>query len=84
MTSSILTPKAAPMELNTELPLLASPQQVSDLTGVPVSTLAYWRFEGTHLPFCKLGRLVRYRREDVRDFINDNLYSTTSQAKAAR
>jgi hypothetical protein len=66
------------------LPPLPTPLQVSDISGIPVSTLAYWRFEGTHLKFVKLGRSVRYRRQDVIDFINGNVYTTTAEAKAAR
>ncbi|MEE8736905.1 helix-turn-helix domain-containing protein [Bifidobacterium subtile] len=66
------------------LPPFPMPQQVSALTGIPVSTLAYWRFEGSHLPFLKLGRSVRYRRADVLNFIDSHVYSTTAEAKAAK
>lgn len=66
------------------LPPLCSAAQVSKFTGVPVSTLAYWRFDGSQLPFVKLGRLVRYRREDVLHFINEHVYTNTTEAKAAR
>jgi hypothetical protein len=67
-----------------ELPLNASPKQVEAYTGVPSATLAFWRYEGTHLPFIKLGRLIRYRRQDVLDFVENNVYSSTTEAKAAR
>lgn len=66
-----------------DLPRLASPNQVSLYTGIPTNTLAFWRFEGSHLPFVKMGRLIRYRREDVLSFINNNVFSSTAEAKAA-
>jgi hypothetical protein len=65
------------------LPSLSSPGMVCQATGIPVSTLAYWRFEGSHLPFVKMGRLVRYRKQDVLDFVNGNVYTSTAEAKAA-
>jgi len=43
-----------------------SPGQLSELIGVSVSTLMYWRQEGTGPPYSKLGRHVRYERSDVR------------------
>lgn len=66
-----------------DLPPLSSPIQVKDYTGIPTSTLAYWRYEGSHLSFVKMGRLVRYCRQDVLDFVNENLYSSTAESKVA-
>lgn len=65
------------------IPQLATPAQVHEYTGIPTSTLAFWRYEGSHLPFVKMGRLIRYRRQDVLDFINGNVYNSTAEAKAA-
>ena len=43
-----------------------TPEQVSRLLHVPLSTLAVWRCTGrVHLPFTKVGRAVRYKRFDV-------------------
>ena len=67
-----------------DLPQICSPAQVSHYTGVPVATLAFWRFEGSHMPFIKLGRLIRYRKQDVLDFLNANVFTSTAEAKAAR
>ncbi|MGX9346598.1 helix-turn-helix domain-containing protein [Microbacterium sp. KNMS] len=41
--------------------------QVSDHTGIPVSTLRSWRRKGAErvLPFHKIGSLVRYRLSEV-------------------
>lgn len=66
----------------TSLPPLCSPQQVSEMTGIPVNTLAFWRVQGQHLPFVKLGRVIRYRREDVVAYLNDHTFTSTAEAKA--
>lgn len=66
-----------------ELPILSSPSQVSSYTGIPTNTLAFWRYEGSHIPFVKMGRLVRYRRQDVLNFVSGNVYNSTAEAKAA-
>lgn len=66
-----------------ELPQLSSPIQVKNYTGIPTNTLAFWRYEGSHLPFVKMGRLIRYRRQDVLDFVSGNVFNSTAEAKAA-
>jgi len=49
---------------------LLTPEQASALIGVKVGTLAVWRCTKRYaLPYIKVGRLVRYRREDVDAFI---------------
>lgn len=47
--------------------------QVSELTGIPVSTLKRWRVEHGQLPFLKLGRLVRYRLSDIQTWLDGNV-----------
>lgn len=50
---------------------LLTPRDVSDILGVTIHTLAVWRCERRYeLPYVKSGRLVRYRRADVEEFIN--------------
>ena len=42
--------------------------------GVSVRTLSAWRCTGRHsLPYVKVGRLVRYRQEDVRAWLQRHL-----------
>lgn len=43
------------------------------------STLEAWRCRGGGPVFVRLGRAVRYRNEDLNDFINKNLRSNTSK-----
>jgi predicted DNA-binding transcriptional regulator AlpA len=48
-------------------------QQVSELLGVTEQTLAHWRTtRRVNLPYVSISRrCVRYRAEDVAEFIND-------------
>lgn len=49
---------------------LLSASEVADLLGVSISTLAIWRCTKRYpLPYLKVGRLVRYRRADVDQFL---------------
>ena len=42
---------------------------VSQMTGIAVQTLRNYRFKGIGLPYCKIGRSVRYALEDVINFM---------------
>jgi excisionase family DNA binding protein len=44
--------------------------EVAELLRVPVATLRYWRHLGTGPHSFRVGRGVRYRRGDVRAWIN--------------
>jgi hypothetical protein len=44
---------------------LLGPADVSSMLGVPVATLANWRCAGKGPPYLRVGRHVRYRREDL-------------------
>jgi excisionase family DNA binding protein len=49
---------------------LLSPAEVAEILGVKESTLATWRSQGRELcRFVPVGRLVKYRREDVEEYI---------------
>lgn len=77
----VITIPSALASVAEQLDPLSSPQQVSRVTGIPVNTLAYWRVNGTNLPFTKMGRIVRYRREDVLDYIAKSTFASTAAAK---
>lgn len=54
---------------------LLTKEQVSEILGISVGTLAVWRATKRYnLPYVKSGRLVRYRAEDVQGFINSRLH----------
>jgi len=53
---------------------LLTKEQVSDILGISVGTLAVWRTTKRYnLPYVKTGRLIRYREVDVDNFINSRL-----------
>lgn len=45
--------------------------------GVQPSTLERWRFVGAGPKFCKVGRLVRYRRSALEDYLNERTRTST-------
>lgn len=56
--------------------ILLKPQEVAEILGVSVTTLAIWRCTGRYtLSWVKCGRLVRYRPEDVAAFIEERTVS---------
>ena len=54
------------MEMDNQL---LTPERVSELLGVPVATLAQWRYRKQVLPYLHLGRLVRYDPTDVEAYL---------------
>ncbi len=52
--------------------MLLNEKQVAQLLCCTTSALRRWRREGRGPRFVKIGRLVRYRQEDVEDFVNQN------------
>lgn len=56
--------------------------EVSDLLGVRVSTLRYWRHTSVRRgpAFVKLGRLVRYPPEDLKRYLKKNSVRTMERA----
>jgi excisionase family DNA binding protein len=48
---------------------LLTVKEVAELTGLSVETLNQWRSQGLHLPYIKLGKAVRYLRNDVERYI---------------
>lgn len=56
--------------INNPLDTLMTPEDVANILGVSVNTLNVWRCTKRYqLAYIKLGRCVRYRREDVQQFI---------------
>lgn len=53
---------------------LLTPDEVGEILGVTSSTLAVWRATKRYpLKYIKSGRLIRYRPEDLEDFINSRV-----------
>lgn len=50
---------------------LLNPYEVSKLLGVSIDTLAVWRCTKRYpLPYVRVGRSIRYRLDDVEEFLN--------------
>lgn len=62
---------------------LLTPVQVCELLQVRPRTLEDWRLgrSGPALPFVRLGRTVRYRREDVQRLVDDNVQNAQGGAQ---
>lgn len=54
-----------------DAPEYLSPRQVSQLTSIPVKTLEAMRGKREGPPYYKVGGRVRYRLQDVRNFIEE-------------
>lgn len=48
---------------------LLSERQLSELTGISVSTLQSYRHQRQHFPYYKIGRNVRYRLSEVMHYL---------------
>lgn len=55
---------------------------VSQETGVPRGTLAYWRMVGTGPRWAKLGRRVVYRRGDLEAWIDQQFEAADARRPA--
>lgn len=60
------------MKHESDLPPLATPGQLGEYLGIPPTTLAQWRWVRTGPTYVRLGRLIRYRREDVEEWLESN------------
>lgn len=56
----------------TDTRLLAA-TDVAEQIGVTVQTLATWRTRGAGPPYIKLGRMVRYRPEDIAAWVESQV-----------
>jgi len=56
---------------------LMTPEQLAEYLHVTTQRLANDRYLGVGIPFCKVGRLIRYRRSDVAAYLDANRFSRT-------
>lgn len=60
--------------MNIDKNKLLTPEEAASMLGLQLNTLNVWRATNRyHLPFVKVGRLVRYRLSDINDFIENRL-----------
>ena len=58
---------------------LLDQKTAAKLLGLSVRTLERHRLAGTGPRYARLGRLIRYRQQDLVDFVDRNLRSSTSE-----
>ncbi len=58
---------------------LLNERQAAYLLSLSVYTLQRDRRIGSKIPFLKLGRAIRYRRQDIEAYLQKNSYTSTSQ-----
>jgi predicted DNA-binding transcriptional regulator AlpA len=57
--------------------------EVAKLYGLSVRTLERHRTAGTGPKFTRIGRLIRYREQDLADYVESNLHTSTSEGSSA-
>jgi hypothetical protein len=55
-----------------ELPELCTTAQLAEILQTKASCLAQDRYRGYGIPYIKVGRRIRYRRQDVIDYLQRN------------
>jgi len=61
------------MLINQNQQNMLNEKQVAIIIGLTVHSLRAWRLNGRGPRYCKIGRAVRYRIEDVQRFIESRL-----------
>jgi predicted DNA-binding transcriptional regulator AlpA len=74
----------AARETETDTDRLLHAIDVSLMLGVPRATLANWRSARKGPPFVKVGRHVRYRREDVVRWVDGQVVQPGDRVTVAR
>lgn len=60
-------------------PIYLTRQQAADYLNLKKSTLEAWATRGGGPAFCKFGRTVRYRKQDLDAFAKQNVFKSTSE-----
>ena len=61
---------------------LCTAEQAAEILQVSTATLAKWRVAGGGPAFIKVGRRVRYMREDIDKWLATRKFENTSQIRA--
>lgn len=60
---------------------LLTQDEAAQILAVQSDTLAHWRARKQGPSFCKLGRMVRYRRQDLTSYVEGRLCGGTIEAR---
>lgn len=63
---------------------LLNETQAAEYLGLSVRTLQAWRVRGGQVAYARLGRCIRYRLEDLDDWIKSNRFTSTSQMEVRK
>jgi len=64
---------------------LLTAENVAEITGLSVETLAQWRSQRRGIPFLKISRnVVRYRSSDLDSWLSERIVRVEGQSKARR
>lgn len=64
---------------------LLTAENVAEITGLSVETLAQWRSQRRGIPFVKISRnVVRYRLTDLDSWLTERIVRVEGQLKARR
>jgi predicted DNA-binding transcriptional regulator AlpA len=63
-----------------EMDFLLGQERVAQRLGVATKTMEAWRHRGGGPPFVRIGRLIKYRSQDVEKWIASNVCHSTSEA----
>lgn len=58
---------------------LVTPAEVADYLGIPIQTLAQWRWRNEGPAYVRVGRLIRYRKEDLLSFVEASRQETVAR-----
>ena len=58
---------------------LLNEQAVAKQLNCEVKTLQAWRCRGVGVPFVRVGRLIRYKPDDVQSYIESRRVASTSE-----
>jgi predicted DNA-binding transcriptional regulator AlpA len=75
-------PKSVPTEQRSRL---LRAEDIAEITGLSVETLAQWRSQRKGIPFVKLSRnCVRYRQADLDEWLNERIVRVEADPSNAR
>jgi len=62
---------------------LLTPKQAAEYLGIKPRTLEVHRYRGTGPTYCKIGRMVRYRQDDLIAYATQNVRTSTTDSPDA-
>ena len=69
-------------ELKISEELWLNTKEAAQFLGVTTRTIANYRERGM-IPFAQVGRIIRYRKEDLDDFLMEHYVQTSNHGRAA-